>query len=358
METGVTRRIDSVYVHIPFCERFCSYCHFVRVPLGHYDLDSYIDALICEINDRLQPASQPLYSLYFGGGTPSLLGESQLTRLVKALSSRRQLSFRTEFTLEVNPSHINPENLLLWREAGVNRLSIGVQSFCDEELRLLGRDHSSVEAEAAVWAAAQAGFRRLSIDILASLKGQTWACLQNSLKKATALPIDHLSLYLLEKPGLSEPDDEKAADLYERSCGLLNESGLKRYEISSFARPGGQSRHNRLYWRNGSYYGFGAAASGFDGRCECRNTASIDAYMKRTTASCSAIDREEYPDPLTRRLVTGLRLRSGLPESAFRRSTPAMLRLLQDGLLERRLGRVRIHAGHILHTNSILTALI
>jgi len=359
VEAGVREDlINSVYIHIPFCEHFCPYCHFVKVPSSRFDLDSYVEALIKEIDSRLLAVSRPLQTLYVGGGTPSLLEEKHIALLVGAISRKRPFSEKIEFTVEANPGHIKTDRLMMWRKYGVNRLSIGIQSFHDDELSLLGRDHNSSQAETAVKKAALAGFRRLSIDILLALRGQTWTQLRKSLAKAVSLPIEHLSLYILEKPHLSEPDDEITSELYQKSMHFLNKLGLRQYEISNFARPGGQGRHNRVYWRNGSYYGFGAAASGFDGTCEVRNTASLNKYMRNVQLLGQAIDRQEYPDLAVRRLVTGLRLRAGLPQSAFAQSIAVLTRLLSDGVLERRLGRIRIHQDYILQTNSLLSQFI
>lgn len=359
METGVkTERIDSVYLHIPFCEQFCSYCHFSKVRSTDFDMDRYVEALIREIDCNLPVDDEPLQTVYVGGGTPSILSGSQLQCLVEALIRKRRLTERTEFTLEANPRHVDEETLARWRSLGVNRLSIGVQSFLDEDLAALGRDHDARRAEKAVREAAGAGYQHLSVDILAAVKGQSWSRLQDSLSLAVSLPIDHLSLYILEKPGLAEADDEKVAVLYERSCRFVGQSGFKQYEISNFARSGGQSRHNRLYWRNGTYYGFGAVASGYDGVCEYRNEASIGKYMQKSMAGLPLVARKEYPDAQKRRLVTGLRLRAGLPETAFGTMRATSGQMKADGFLESRLGRIRIAERHILHTNSILAELI
>lgn len=359
METGVNPHpVDSIYIHIPFCDHFCSYCHFVKVPLGRFDLNDYVEALTQEVECRLPLSSDPLRTVYIGGGTPSLLKEHQLQKIVHSLIRRRPLPPDAEFTLEANPGHVNQENLSVWRSQGVNRLSLGVQSFCDEELVRLGRNHSAGQAKSAVEQASVAGFRRLSVDILAALKGQSWTVLRRSLGIAASLPIDHLSLYLMEKPGKPEPCDAAVSRLYFLACRFLCQAGMKPYEISSFARPGGQSRHNRLYWRNGPYHGFGAAASSFDGLCESRNEASIAGYQRKVQSAGSAVVRREYPDPVIRRLVVGLRMSAGLPASALEKSRASAERLLREGVLETRLNRVRIPRRHILLTNSILTELI
>lgn len=359
MEKGVAfGGIDGIYIHIPFCEHFCSYCHFVKVFREYVEIDSYLDALVVEIRSRLLVHNRSLSTLYIGGGTPSLLRENQLNRLCQAISKLRTVNESTEFTIEANPGHVRAEQLDVWKRMGINRLSIGIQSFNDAELRLLGRDHRADEGPLAVKSAAAAGFGRISIDILMGQQGQKWSHLRESLLRAVDLPIDHLSLYILEKKSMAEKNEGIIVENYEKACLLLGQSGLKQYEISNFARPGGQSRHNRAYWRNQRYYGFGASASGYDGFCEYRNTSSIRSYIRQIHASGTAVDRKEYPDRVKRQLVAGLRLRSGIPASIVTVSRQRLDRLLADKVLELKLGRLRIPSCQILRTNSILSELI
>lgn len=350
--------INSIYVHIPFCEHFCAYCHFIKVPLNRFDLNAYVSSLIKEIQLLLKPGKAPLDTFYIGGGTPSLLQEEHLVQIMEAVHCKRLVSKKTESTLEANPIHITAENLTMWLRAGFNRLSVGVQSFQDVELKRLGRDHDAESAHKVVLAAAETGFRHVSIDLLCGMKGQTWGLLKNSITLAVALPIDHISLYILDKPGMTDPRVNHVSGLYEKARIFLREEGFQQYEISNFARPGGQSRHNRVYWRNGCYYGFGAAASGFDGVRECRNEASISKYNRLISEKGHACARAEKPDPDVRRVVTGLRLRAGIPETALIRYKRSVDFLVENGVLERRLGRVRITESHILQTNSVLAELI
>jgi oxygen-independent coproporphyrinogen-3 oxidase len=352
------RSINSIYIHIPFCEKFCSYCHFVKIPLDRFDLDRYVSALVREIGSGLKDSSLPVATLYLGGGTPSLLKEHHLLDIIGSVTRCRPLSSRVEFTLEANPNHVTEKFLSLWRRVGINRLSIGVQSFDDAELKYLGRDHDGFEALQAVRLAAASGFRRISVDLLCGLKGQTWQRLKKSIVRAVELPIDHLSLYILDKPGMTDPREEHLADLYDKARKFLNQTGFRQYEISSFARPGGQSRHNRVYWRNEPYHGFGAAASGFDGTCETRNEASIQAYCQGVMETGAAEALREYPDLAVRRLVTGLRLRTGLPESALAFVWSKTQDLIENGVLKQALGRIVIPDERILQTNSVLTELI
>jgi len=275
----------GLYIHVPFCVRKCAYCDFYSLA-GRIDLiDSYVEALIGEA--RARPGLS-FDTLYLGGGTPGLLGARGLTRLLGGLRSVFDLSAMVEATIEVNPESASADLLRAALDSRLNRLSVGVQSLQDEELRRAGRVHSAAQALGAVQRAREAGFENISVDVIVGLPGQRWPALQATLDGLTALRVPHLSLYCLSlepgtalasnpPPDLPSADDQ--VDLFEAARCLLQGSGYIHYEISNFALPGRACLHNLNYWRGGEYLGLGpAAASHLNGR-RFRNRTDLDAYL-------------------------------------------------------------------------------
>ena len=267
----------GLYLHIPFCVRKCGYCAFYS-ETGSLSLrKAYADALIRSVCDFMPGRRFSIDTVYFGGGTPTLLGPDLLAGILDAVRSRFDLTDDAEITLEANPGTVDPGALSALRQAGFTRLSFGVQSLYDEELRMLGRIHTADEARQALLAAHRAGFDHLSADLMAGIPRQTPVTLKDSLHQMAALPIDHVSVYLLsiepgtpfaaKKEALNLPDDDAMADDYLLLCEETQKLGFAQYEVSNFARPGGACRHNIHYWRCEEYLAFGPAANGYlDGR--------------------------------------------------------------------------------------------
>ncbi|HEY8494271.1 MAG TPA: radical SAM family heme chaperone HemW [Myxococcota bacterium] len=306
----------GVYVHVPFCERVCPYCDFAVVaarPLAPDRERAYVDALLLELARRAPDFAgpgggpRPLASLYFGGGTPSLLAPESLARLVSAVHAQFPAEGPVEITLEVNPSTVERARLPGFRDAGVNRLSVGVQSFSDATLKRLGRAHRADAARATLAAARAAGFEDLSLDLIVGAPGQRLSDLERDLDETLAFAPEHVSAYLLTiEPGtpfaraaargqLALPDDDEGALLLERLAERLEAGGLARYEISSFARPGREARHNRRYWERQPVLGLGMGAWS----CEPpspeaphgarrANVRALDAYLARIAAGAPA----------------------------------------------------------------------
>ena len=272
----------GVYLHVPFCERVCPYCDFAVVAarrLAPADERRYVDALLRELEARAAAhAGARLASLYFGGGTPSLLHPDSIARLVDAVRAvfEPPTGGAVETTLEVNPSTLERERLPGFREVGVNRVSVGVQSFDDPTLKKLGRAHRADEARRTLAACRAAGFARLSLDLLFGAPGQSLACLERDLEEALACAPDHVSGYELTiEPGtpfataaargqLALPDEEGAVRRIEAVAARLEGAGLRRYEVSSYARPGAESVHNRRYWEREPVLGLGVGAFSTD----------------------------------------------------------------------------------------------
>lgn len=256
----------GIYIHIPFCARKCPYCDFYSVCYREDTAKLYTGALLCQLSIFERRAAD---TIYFGGGTPSIVEPHEIFRMIEFIAQRMDLDKDSEITLELNPETATKAKLLDLKVAGINRLSIGVQTTADHLLQRIGRQHTAQQAFAAIRAAHDAGFQNISADLMLALPGDSVSSLTRSLKDICSLPVSHISAYLLkimsgtkfgEFPPTNIPDDDTQAELYEMACGILSDYGFAQYEISNFARPGFESRHNLKYWNCEDYIGLGAAA--------------------------------------------------------------------------------------------------
>jgi oxygen-independent coproporphyrinogen-3 oxidase len=321
----------GLYLHIPFCQAICHYCNFNR---GLLDADlkrRYVDALDAEIRSACPERSRRADSIFFGGGTPSLLDPSEVQRLIQACADTFDLAPDSEITLETNPETATPERLDGFRRAGINRISFGVQSFDDQELSRLGRIHTAARAKEAVGDAKAAGFADVSLDLMFWLPGQSVASWLATIDQAAALESDHLSLYLLElypnaplrdalARGAIGPQaaDDDAADMYLAGLDRLDAAGFQQYEISNVSRAGHASRHNVKYWQGGSWYGFGCGAHSTVDGVRWKNLSVTTDYIERVGHGTPlAQDRQvlSRQEQLEERLFTGLRLTAGVSRS-------------------------------------------
>jgi putative oxygen-independent coproporphyrinogen III oxidase len=263
----------SLYVHLPWCVRKCPYCDFnSHEGKGALPFAGYVDALIRDLDQDLPLVwGRSIHSVFFGGGTPSLFPPEQIDRFLQAASSRLRFAPNLEITLETNPGTAEHGRFDKYREAGVNRISFGIQSFDDGCLKRLGRIHDSAEAERAVKLAQDAGFDNFNLDLMYALPGQNLAMAEYDLQRAFALQPTHISHYQLTlepntmffaRPPKGLPDDDSAWDMQEHCQALLADAGYAQYEVSAYARPGRQCAHNLNYWRFGDYLGIGAGAHG------------------------------------------------------------------------------------------------
>ena len=276
----MTRAPFSLYAHIPFCAHKCPYCDFNTYATARVPESEYVEALTKELqrfsNDE-RFKGRELKTIFFGGGTPSLLSGGAIGSIIEAASVLFPLMPQAEVTLEANPGDVSREKLATFASAGVNRISFGVQSFNDERLKLLGRDHTAQQAMDAVALAHEAGISNVSVDIIFGTPGQSVSDLERDINTAATLPITHLSTYSLTiEPGtpffqrqerglLSMPADGLVADMLERIPELASQHGFARYEISNYARDGRESEHNNVYWTGGDYLGVGAGAHSYVG---------------------------------------------------------------------------------------------
>jgi putative oxygen-independent coproporphyrinogen III oxidase len=326
-----------LYVHVPFCRLVCAYCDFVTVGGRAAEIARYPDVLLAEL--ELRRASGLLATIYFGGGTPSLLPAVGVARVVTAASDRWGSS-PAEITLEANPSSRETPDWSGLRAAGINRISLGIQSLRDAELRTLARGQTAAEGLAAYAAAREACFENVSIDLIYGIPGQSLADWREGLSLALALRPDHLSLYALQlalapdewaappRPGAlrwrqrmtSRQDDGLAAAQYQLAEELLDAAGFGHYELSSWARPGFESRHNSAYWERWPYTGIGAGAHSFDGQSRSWNERDLDRYVGRTQSGERALAGSEELDEPTRAfesVALGLRRVDGFSRVAF-----------------------------------------
>ena len=306
--------MTGLYVHIPFCVRKCAYCDFYSVPAQPGLIESYVDAVLAECEAYV---GMGFRTLFLGGGTPSLLGADNLTKLVEGLRRIFELSHLDESTIEANPESATASTLEAAMRLGFDRISIGVQSLADAELRAVGRIHSSKQAVDAVALAKKVDFQDISADLIVGLPGQTWGSLRHSLATLLPLGVSHLSLYCLslehgtplaQSPPDDLPSDDMQADLFEKARAFLGNKGFIHYEISNFAIAGCQCLHNLNYWRGGEYIGLGpAAASHIDGQ-RFKNRADLDAYLRNPTGVVEEVEELGVVEKAAEEAMLRLRL--------------------------------------------------
>lgn len=338
----------GIYVHVPFCSGKCPYCDFYSICGNAEAMDAYTDAMVRVLHLWRRSIHPPVDTVYFGGGTPVLLGASRLNRILTAIRLFN-CDPDAEITIEANPAAAQETLFQELHEIGFNRMSLGLQSANPAELRFLGRRHTVEQAEAAFYSARTAGFDRISLDLMLGLQGQTIASLRRSIDFCAGLGADHVSAYLLKvEPGtpfaaqadkLNLPDEDEQAAFYHETCAALRSHGYEQYEISNFARPGFASRHNLKYWHDEPYLGIGPGAHSFlDGR-RFYYSRDLNAFCAgaEPIPDGSGGDAEEYA-------MLALRLTEGLREESYRarfgRPIPEKLRVKAQPLA--RAGLVRV----------------
>lgn len=281
---------EFLYIHIPFCVRKCLYCDFLSVPHVTSLAEKYIDALCREVMLR-KGSTGPLRAIYVGGGTPSILSDALLTKLFDCLKDSLLFSHGIEVTVEANPGTLTESGIRSMLSAGVNRISIGIQSLHEQELKTLGRIHSADEARLSAEMLKRFGLRNLSVDLMYGIPGQTLRTWKETLSAAVDLSPAHISAYeltpekgtpihgLISSGAVSLPDDDMIIEMYESAIDYLGSAGFDHYEISNFARPGFRCVHNLNYWNRGDYAGFGAGAHSFINGVRSRNANDIQEYI-------------------------------------------------------------------------------
>jgi len=321
----------GLYVHIPFCSAICNYCNFNRGLFNAELKERYIGALMIEI--RRTADGSPADTIFFGGGTPSLLEPSEVAAVIKTCQQSRSFDRNAEITLEANPETLTPERLAGFRAAGVNRLSYGVQSFRDNELQRLSRMHSATKAVDAFAMARAEGFDNISLDLMMWLPQQTVAQWLESVDTLIALGPEHASLYMLEiypnaplrdamaRGRWSVAPEDDAVEMYLSSLDRMDRAGYVQYEISNVARPGRYSRHNLKYWTDGEWLGFGCGAHSTRAGRRWKNLSATEEYISAVAAGGQVTTEHRAlsaEDQLEEALFTGLRLNTGLDLRAVR----------------------------------------
>ena len=324
----------GLYLHIPFCRQKCVYCDFYSLASSESHMDDYTDALCAHLAEIASfAAGHTVDTVYFGGGTPSYLGEKRLIQVLKTVSKKYHVTRDAEITLEANPDSAGDwKALRSLRKAGFNRISLGMQSACDEELRRIGRVHSAEQLKTAVEAVRKAKFDNLSLDLIYGLPGQTMKRWQANLEAAVNLAPEHLSCYGLKveegtplyamRNSADLPDDDLQAEMYLYTVKFLARHGLRQYEISNFARTGRESRHNMKYWTLGEYVGFGPGAHSDFGGTRYAYCRDLEGYLRGVREHTPMLSENERIDPLDRDtewLMLGLRSTAGLNPADFER---------------------------------------
>lgn len=327
----------GVYLHIPFCKSRCSYCDFATdIYRSETDVERYVDALCREIcafkgvNPKFEIQNpKSINTVYFGGGTPSLLDPEQAERILNAVRTNFDVDRASEITMEMNPATVTPESLRAYKTLGVNRASFGVQTFNDRALKLLARGHDANDARETYKMLRDAGFENVSFDLIAGLPSQTLNEWKGNLSEAIKLLPEHMSLYLLEihegtplaqqvRSGRQPvPDENVAAEMYEMMCDELAKAGYEQYEISNFSRHGFESRHNSKYWQLEPVYGFGVSAHSFDGVQRYANERNTTRYLEQIKANGTAENYRETIDAESEFIFLGLRLNRGVDRDEF-----------------------------------------
>jgi oxygen-independent coproporphyrinogen III oxidase len=342
----------GLYVHFPFCRRACFYCHFFKKKYQPQKAGDYLRVLEKEIRLHRDP-SLLLDTVYFGGGSPSLLTPVQLAAVMDGLANSFKLASHAEITLEANPEDLSGPRLADFGSAGVNRLSIGVQSFQESDLRCLQRNHSAAQSVHAVELAIDAGFANFNIDLIIGLESQTARSMEQNFRVIDKLKPAHISVYILEGVPRPENDDRDARFYFQARKSLLAK-GYQHYEVSNFCLPGRASRHNLKYWRMEPYVGLGPSAAGYLDGMDYRNHSDLHQYGAAVRKGKRPQVKTRQMDPAKRRIITGLRLLAGIPASAFKSfSAPADF-LLSEGFLVRRGRRIAVPPEKILLLNEIL----
>lgn len=377
---GCKQKARALYVHVPYCRSKCRYCDFYSLPVAGEDCSRFLTAATTELAKRAGNLQTPLASVFLGGGTPTVLGPELLAATLSMLMPLAGSD--TEFTVEANPESLTPEVAAVLTSGGVNRVSLGAQSFQAGELKLLGRPHGPRQITGAVEHLRKRGIENISLDLIYGIPAQTLESWRDSLRQALDLHPEHLSCYALsfdagtplaadlEAGRICEMDEEVQRDCYLDAIATLRQAGLEHYEISNFARPFRRCRHNMTYWRNEPYVGIGPGAASFLGSVRWMNRPDVVAYVHALEAG------QEPPaeaESLTGRhamaetLMLGLRLIEGVQRQAFRErfgqdpveAFPHSFRRYRDlGMLEITEASVHLTEGALFLSNSVLADIL
>lgn len=371
----------GIYIHIPFCKRKCSYCDFYSVAKTDA-ADDYVSAIIDELNLRANEINlADVATIYIGGGTPSVLNLRQMALLMDGLRSRMDFGKVTEVTMEVNPDDVTADYMSGVKSLGVNRISMGVQSFVDPELRAVNRRHNAEEAISAIDTIRNAGISNISVDLIYGLPGQTLESWSYSLNMLLQLDVQHVSAYnlsyeegtaltrLREMGKITEVDEDTCVVMYELLCAKLAEAGYEHYEISNFARPGYYSRHNSSYWDGTPFLGLGAAAHSFDGKVRRYNPSNLKDYLASIAAGHVAYEaeQEEWWQMYNEMVMVALRTMWGIDSETIARRFGEKMRMrfediaqgfVEKGLMQKSGSSYKIAEKGMMMSDTIIRELM
>lgn len=370
----------GLYIHIPFCVKKCEYCDFLSWNAGEEERQQYVAALLSEIESYREFAKgYRVSTIFIGGGTPSVLLPKQMEDILQKIYEIFELERRPEITVEVNPGTVDEKKLQCYKENGVNRLSMGLQSVKDEKLRLLGRIHTYQEFVESYELARKAGFDNISIDLISSVPGQTLQEWKEELETAAAQNPEHISVYQLiieegtpfyekyaEHPELL-PDEETSREIYLWTGKFLKEAGYEQYEISNYAKPGKESRHNLKYWERGDYLGLGLGAASMVRNIRMSNTKDMRTYLERCDKPKTMREDVQFleePRQMEEFMFLGLRKTRGVSKKEFKRIfgremdmvyEKALHKCLENGMLLAHKDRIFLSEGGTLLSNMVLS---
>jgi oxygen-independent coproporphyrinogen-3 oxidase len=364
--------VSHLYVHIPFCARICPYCAFYKERADSSQTQRFCEALLREIEDITARYALKPETIFFGGGTPTALTTAQLEFLLGGLRDRLDLSHLAEWTLEANPGSVSPRKAVVLRAMGVSRISLGLQSWDDELLKLLGREHNAAQAEASFHILREAGFANLSIDLMFGLPGQTLAQWKSDLEKTIRLRPDHISTYCLtyeedtefflrHARGEFREDPESDAQFLEAAMQMVESAGFEHYEISNYARTGFASVHNRGYWAGDDYLGVGPSAFSTVGLQRWQNVCDYRVYSDRVLSGESAVATTEILTPEMKRaerIVLALRTRDGISSSELESWPQESREFIDLGLLREANGHFTLTPRGKLLADSVAEAFV
>ena len=336
----------EIYIHIPFCIRKCDYCDFLSGPSGPEEQADYVQALLREIQAVEEGEGRSVSSIFIGGGTPSVLDERLLGDILREIRNRFKMEEDSEITIEVNPGTANIGKLQAYREMGINRLSIGLQSPEDRELKILGRIHNYGQFLETYQEARTVGFDNINIDLMSAIPDQTYEGWVKNLRTVAELEPEHISAYsLIVEEGtpfaarkLNLPDEDTEYNMYEATAQILKEYGFEQYEISNYARKGRKCRHNVGYWTRQDYLGFGLGASSLYGKERFANTADMKKYLKNSKNPEKIREKEPSltrEDEMAEFMFLGLRMTKGISKADFQRCFGCTIESVYGEVLEK-----------------------
>ena len=371
---GLNKDTLELYIHIPFCIKKCDYCDFLSGPVSRAGQEAYVYALLREIKEAASREKRPVSTLFIGGGTPSVLPVDLMELLLRELSEQFRFLPAAECTIEANPGTLTEEKLVLYRKYGLNRISIGLQSPVDQELKMLGRIHDYREFLESYELARHVGFDNINVDLMFAIPGQSYEGWVRNLRTVAALAPEHISAYsLIIEEGtpfffrkLDLPDEDTEYRMYEDVAGILGEYGYHQYEISNYARFGFECRHNKGYWTRMDYLGLGLGAASLIGKKRFTNTNIMEEYLNHSrdlTGIRKDVEILEKKDEMGEFMFLGLRMTEGVSEEEFQEYFHVSVekiygrvieKYIRQGLLEKRNGRIFLTRRGIHVSNAVM----